>query len=202
MHKLLSHDPIWTELLQYMGGFVLWSIHFKRAYMYFSSGLSYSNNIVFNTMDIVIMISGYATMCGHGVIALGRYAVDYKLVKPVSPETCLKIQCPCGLVSAHVQYDSQTGETGCVRFQFLRLHLLWIRKLKLVSYYHRIWLSSGPGCKKKVKTIHARTCTWRSWHHGIVGRGQFLQAPNLLLFSPKAYALDNQVLRYVNCTCS
>ena len=56
-------------------------------------------------------------MCGHGVIALGRYAVDYKLVKPVSPETPIKIQCPCGLVPVHVQYDSETGQTGYVRFQ-------------------------------------------------------------------------------------
>ncbi|XP_027895829.1 trans-L-3-hydroxyproline dehydratase isoform X2 [Xiphophorus couchianus] len=31
---------------------------------------------------------GYSTMCGHAVIALGRFAVDYKLVKePQSPET-------------------------------------------------------------------------------------------------------------------
>ncbi|KAK1889109.1 Trans-L-3-hydroxyproline dehydratase [Dissostichus eleginoides] len=30
---------------------------------------------------------GYSTMCGHAVIALGRFAVDYKLVKePQSPE--------------------------------------------------------------------------------------------------------------------
>lgn len=56
-------------------------------------------------------------MCGHGVIALGRYAVDYKPVKPVSPETHVKIQCPCGLVSAHVQHDRQTGQTSRVRFQ-------------------------------------------------------------------------------------
>ena len=42
-------------------------------------------------------------MCGHAVIALGRYTIDYKLVKPVSPETQIKIQCPCELVTAHVE---------------------------------------------------------------------------------------------------
>ena len=56
-------------------------------------------------------------MCGHGVIALGRYAVDYNVVKPVNPETPIKIQCPCGLVTAQVEYDAQTGKTGQVRFE-------------------------------------------------------------------------------------
>ena len=56
-------------------------------------------------------------MCGHGVIALGRYAIDYKLVKPVSPETQVKMQCPCGLVTAHVDYDAETGKTGPMRFE-------------------------------------------------------------------------------------
>lgn len=58
---------------------------------------------------------GYSTMCGHAVIALGRFALDYKLVKePQSPETQVNIHCPCGLVKAFVQYSD--GQTGAVRF--------------------------------------------------------------------------------------
>jgi len=58
---------------------------------------------------------GYSTMCGHAVVALGRYAVDYKLVKePQSPETQVNIHCPCGLVKAFVEYSG--GKTGGVRF--------------------------------------------------------------------------------------
>ncbi|XP_068432799.1 trans-L-3-hydroxyproline dehydratase [Clinocottus analis] len=58
---------------------------------------------------------GYSTMCGHAVIALGRFAVDYKLVKePQSPETQVNIHCPCGLVRAFVEYSG--GKTGGVRF--------------------------------------------------------------------------------------
>ncbi|KAM6906310.1 trans-L-3-hydroxyproline dehydratase isoform 1-T1 [Lycodopsis pacificus] len=58
---------------------------------------------------------GYSTMCGHAVIALGRYAVDYKLVKePQSPESQVNIHCPCGLVKAFVEYSD--GKTGGVRF--------------------------------------------------------------------------------------
>jgi len=58
---------------------------------------------------------GYSTMCGHAVIALGRYAVDRGLVKTINePETQVNIQCPCGLVKAYVQ--CKDGKSGAVRF--------------------------------------------------------------------------------------
>lgn len=58
---------------------------------------------------------GYSTMCGHAVVALGRLAIDYGLVKkPRSPETQVNIHCPCGLVKAFVEYSA--GKTGGVRF--------------------------------------------------------------------------------------
>src|SRR5262245_66311149 len=41
---------------------------------------------------------GYSTMCGHAVIALGRWAVDTGRVAKRAPETQANIQCPCGLV--------------------------------------------------------------------------------------------------------
>jgi len=59
--------------------------------------------------------SDYALMCGHCTIALGRYAVDHGIVKGVSPETTVKIQCPCGLVTTHVEY--QNSKAGAVRFE-------------------------------------------------------------------------------------
>ncbi|ESO94141.1 hypothetical protein LOTGIDRAFT_118892 [Lottia gigantea] len=59
--------------------------------------------------------SGYSTMCGHGVIALGRYAIDNGYVKNViTPETEVTIQCPCGPVTCYVQYDGR--KSGSVRF--------------------------------------------------------------------------------------
>ncbi len=64
---------------------------------------------------IFIHNEGYSTMCGHAVIALGRYAVDKGLVKNIqSPETQVNIQCPCGLVKCFVEYKD--GKTGRVRF--------------------------------------------------------------------------------------
>ncbi len=62
-------------------------------------------------------LTGYSTMCGHAMLSLGRYALDYGLVPRASPETEVKIQCPCGLVTAHVQYDSALGKSGRVRFK-------------------------------------------------------------------------------------
>src|SRR5579884_2303104 len=47
--------------------------------------------------------AGYSTMCGHAVIALGRYAVDYGLVAKTEPVTHVGIECPCGLVRAAVE---------------------------------------------------------------------------------------------------
>ena len=46
--------------------------------------------------------AGFSTMCGHAVIALGRYAVDRLLVARREPETRVGIECPCGLVEARV----------------------------------------------------------------------------------------------------
>jgi trans-L-3-hydroxyproline dehydratase len=58
---------------------------------------------------------GYSTMCGHAVIALGRYAVDTGLVKAVEPVTVVNIECPCGLVRASVEVKE--GKTGAVSFE-------------------------------------------------------------------------------------
>ncbi|NIY77844.1 proline racemase family protein, partial [Thalassospira sp. HF15] len=57
---------------------------------------------------------GYSTMCGHAIIALGRYAIDYGLVKAIEPITMVNIECPCGLVRAEVEISN--GQTGKVRF--------------------------------------------------------------------------------------
>jgi trans-L-3-hydroxyproline dehydratase len=55
---------------------------------------------------------GYSTMCGHAVIAVGRWAVESGRVKrAASGETQVDIQCPCGLVRAWVAAD------GAVRFE-------------------------------------------------------------------------------------
>lgn len=58
---------------------------------------------------------GYSTMCGHAVIALGRYAVEHGIVAASEPETKVTIQCPCGPVVAQVAVTD--GRAGRVRFE-------------------------------------------------------------------------------------
>ncbi|NXP70606.1 T3HPD dehydratase, partial [Ramphastos sulfuratus] len=49
---------------------------------------------------------GYSAMCGHAVMALGRFALDYGLVvAPSCPETAVHLRCPCGPVTAFVPWD-------------------------------------------------------------------------------------------------
>ncbi|NXW42860.1 T3HPD dehydratase, partial [Nyctiprogne leucopyga] len=52
--------------------------------------------------------AGYSTMCGHAVLALGRFALDYGLVEtPTCPETAVRLRCPCGPVTAFVPWDGR-----------------------------------------------------------------------------------------------
>jgi proline racemase len=57
---------------------------------------------------------GYSTMCGHAIIALGRYAIDKGLVEKIEPVTRINIECPCGMVIADVEVKD--GKTGRVSF--------------------------------------------------------------------------------------
>jgi proline racemase len=54
---------------------------------------------------------GYSTMCGHATIALARWAVESGRVAKREPETVVRLQCPCGLVTARIAGD------GMVRFE-------------------------------------------------------------------------------------
>ena len=75
----------------------------------------YSKGTTMYSSGDLYLFTACGYMCGYATIALGRFAVDYGLVKGVSPETVVKIQCPCGLVTTKVQYDN--GKTGSTRLQ-------------------------------------------------------------------------------------
>ena len=59
--------------------------------------------------------SGYSTMCGHATIAIGRWAVEHKLVTVQRPLTTFNLECPCGVVRVTVEVGD-TG-TGAVTFE-------------------------------------------------------------------------------------
>jgi trans-L-3-hydroxyproline dehydratase len=76
---------------------------------------------------------GYSTMCGHAVIALGRYAIDQGLVKAIEPVTTVNIECPCGMVAASVEVKD--GRTGAVSFESVP-SFLFARDLSLELHGH------------------------------------------------------------------
>ncbi|XP_053553281.1 trans-3-hydroxy-L-proline dehydratase [Bombina bombina] len=60
---------------------------------------------------------GYSTMCGHAVLALGKYALDYGyLGEAAGSEVPMNIHCPCGLVRAWVTCGADRERRGAVRF--------------------------------------------------------------------------------------
>src|SRR5690606_21005493 len=86
---------------------------------------------------------GYSTMCGHAVIALGRYAIDQGMVAAVEPVTTVNIECPCGMVVASVEVKD--GKTGAVSFESVP-SFLFARDLALdLDGYGRIGFDIAYG---------------------------------------------------------
>lgn len=78
---------------------------------------------------------GYSTMCGHAIMALGRYAIDYGYVETKEPETQVNIQCPCGLVKAFVNVSD--GKTGQVRFHSVPAFAFATGEFQLTKIIHQ-----------------------------------------------------------------
>ncbi len=54
---------------------------------------------------------GFSPMCGHGIIAITKVAVETGLVPMTSPETCLKIDTPAGLVTAYARITASAVQS-------------------------------------------------------------------------------------------
>lgn len=57
---------------------------------------------------------GYSTMCGHGIIAIAKLAVETGLVAAREPVTTVRIDSPAGLITAYAAV--QGGQVAAVRF--------------------------------------------------------------------------------------
>jgi proline racemase len=86
---------------------------------------------------------GYSTMCGHAVVALGRFAVERGIVPAVEPETEVRIQCPCGLVTAKVEV--RDGRAGRVRFESVPCFALHRDAVVLTRSFGPVTLDIGFG---------------------------------------------------------
>jgi len=79
---------------------------------------------------------GYSTMCGHAIVALGRYAVDQGLVEAKEPLTTVNIECPCGMVVASVEVEN--GKAGAVSFESVPAFLFAADRSVTLPDYGRI----------------------------------------------------------------
>ena len=86
---------------------------------------------------------GYSTMCGHAIMALGRYALDYGLLVKEDEETPVNIQCPCGLVRAYVK--TENGVTGAVRFESVPAFAYKLNQFVETREYGPVELDIGYG---------------------------------------------------------
>jgi trans-L-3-hydroxyproline dehydratase len=58
---------------------------------------------------------GYSSMCGHGIIAITKVALETGLIPMKGPETTVRIDSPAGLITAHARVSD--GEVVSVRFR-------------------------------------------------------------------------------------
>ena len=58
---------------------------------------------------------GFSTMCGHGIIALAKVALETGILPAIEPETTLRIDTPAGMVAATAEVSA--GRVGGVRFR-------------------------------------------------------------------------------------
>jgi trans-L-3-hydroxyproline dehydratase len=58
---------------------------------------------------------GYSPMCGHGIIAIAKVALETGLLPMEAPETTIRIDSPAGLITAHARVDRD--QVTLVRFQ-------------------------------------------------------------------------------------
>jgi trans-L-3-hydroxyproline dehydratase len=86
---------------------------------------------------------GYSTMCGHAVIAVGRWAVDSGRVPRREPETPVAIQCPCGLVRARVAVEG--GRAGAVSFESVPAFAFVLDAAVEVAGHGRVVVDVGYG---------------------------------------------------------
>ena len=91
---------------------------------------------------------GYSTMCGHAVIALSRWAIDSGIVEPAGDPTVVRIQCPCGLVTARVAIDITADgkvRTGDVSFESVPAFAHSLDAVLEVPDYGQVTLDIGYG---------------------------------------------------------
>jgi proline racemase len=66
---------------------------------------------------------GYSSMCGHGIIAVTKVALELGLIKSQEPITTLRIDAPAGLITAQARVEN--GRVISVKFQNVSSFVLY-----------------------------------------------------------------------------
>jgi trans-L-3-hydroxyproline dehydratase len=81
---------------------------------------------------------GYSTMCGHGIIAIVKVALETGLVPQTAPETTIRIDSPAGLVTAHARIAGEKIESiyfeNVPSFVLARDEVINVRGMGQVQY--------------------------------------------------------------------
>ena len=89
--------------------------HFRRALMFEPRGhadmygclLTPPNDESGDFGILFLHNEGYSTMCGHAIIGITTLALEMGWVEPEEPETVLKIDAPCGRITAFARMDGK-----------------------------------------------------------------------------------------------
>jgi Proline racemase len=114
---------------------------------------------------------GYSTMCGHAIVALGRYAIDQGLVTAQEPVTEVKIECPCGMVVASVEVEA--GRPDGSRSKVFRRFSLGGTKAWTCPYGARSGSTSPMGAHSTPWPIAGSS----DWSLGATARGTLSMRP-------------------------
>lgn len=85
---------------------------------------------------IFMHTEGYSSMCGHGIIAITKVAIESGLVEPVEPQTIIKIDSPAGLIIA-IAYI-KNSKVGKISFQNVPSYVVALDSAIKIPEYGKI----------------------------------------------------------------
>ena len=112
-HTILEKRAYLKESLDYLRKALMWEPR-GHADMY---GCIITEPVTENADFGVIFLhnEGYSSMCGHGIIAVTKVAIETGFIQVVEPITTVKIDAPAGLITAYAYINN--GRVLSVKFE-------------------------------------------------------------------------------------
>ncbi|MFZ9046056.1 MAG: proline racemase family protein [Cyclobacteriaceae bacterium] len=106
--------PVGNSVIEYRNYFRTRQDHLRRALMYEPRGHADMYGVIITpskVADFGVVFThneGYSTMCGHATIAITKLAVAARWVEVSEGETSMKIEAPCGLLTATAEVENNS----------------------------------------------------------------------------------------------